>query len=1334
MLGRCVCLLLILLPGLAAGQHRPVRLATVGHAPAVFTPNNGQWPGSFTLKTEIPGSSASAFFGGDAWTIVQRRPFEHDKPIQPQIDRYGHLPPAYAWRIKLVGANGQAKAIAAGTNAAPSHYFLGNRRASTQPGTEGKIAAIYPGISTRLLFANDRLRFDFAVAPGADPHKIQLAYEGAGISLKSGLLEIETPYGPVFQTVPKAYQLSGRDTVWIRAAYRLSHGRVSFELTRYDRSRELVIDPTLIFSTYSGSLVDNWGSTATYGQDGSMYSGGAVFGVGFPATVGALDTLYNGDVDMGILKYSADGHNLLWATYIGGRRSEDPVSLVANNDGKLYVLGITGSEDFPMTHRAADTTFAGGPYEDPMGYHAYQNYYFPRGSDLTVSCLSENGSSLVGSSYLGGPGTDGLLKSADSSELHKNYGDCFRGEIILDSAERPCIATHSTSISFTHATNEVGRLGTDGQAVMLRLSADLKVLQDRVAFGGSLREAAYGLAQDSAGNTFVCGGTSSNDFPASAGVYSTSYSGAVDGFMARLRNDWSGLEAASYLGTAAYDQAYLVQLDNQGKPCVVGQTAGTYPQTAGVWHQGNQGGQFIQGLTPDLTTATFSTVYGGPVPNLVITAFLVDVCNQIYVAGWGGITNQVNSFLLGGTTDSLPATRDAFKPVSDGSDFHVLVLDRQASALSYATFFGADNPFHGEHVDGGTSRFDKRSVVYQSVCGCGSTASIFPTTVGAYSQTNNSNNCNNAAFKFDFSPLQAILATADGHQVGCAPYAVTFRNLSVFATGYQWQFDSLGSSTSPDSLIQFTFDHPGHYTVVLTAFNTNGCLRKDSALLEIDVTGFGSGTFLRDTTIRLCIVPDTLALTTPLPSGAYSVRWSPGLYLSDSTVANPLAIPRGSQSYTVRITDTAGCATERRVKLVDSRLRLASNLEDADVCNSFFRTFRATGLPGGHYLWTLDGDSIIAGPAAPVVSNLPGRHLVVVRVSNDTTCPASISDSAYITIYNPRPRALYQDTIVRVCAGDTVRLQAPETGVGYQYAWVSFSQPETPIKYDSLLPQATVLAPPPGSQIALQLTQNHCVNRRQYFFAQDTITAPFSIDKRYDTCRNIYQLTYTGLNPTARYRIYHAGQDTVTRLPGDPLVFSDLRGGADFTFSAYAQRRGCRAGENFALSLPDVSHHPKAGFSWTSFYPNCNGPALVRLKTDGLASGHLSYSMDGTPLLDSSFSLMDSLPHTIWQRATVQECADSVSEVLQKPLMHLPNLLTPDGDGANDALMLPPVENNPWELRIYSRWGAPLQTWDDYRSGNFPTTEIMPAVYFYRLTGGGMETPCSGWIEIIRDR
>lgn len=178
----------------------------------------------------------------------------------------------------------------------------------------------------------------------------------------------------------------------------------------------------------------------------------------------------------------------------------------------------------------------------------------------------------------------------------------------------------------------------------------------------------------------------------------------------------------------------------------------------------------------------------------------------------------------------MPVTPNAFQSTTTGFDFYLMVIEHDFQSLLYATYMGG--PIAHEHVDGGTSRFDKNGVVYQSVCGgCGG-LSDFPTTPGAYSASNNSSNCNNLLFKFDFQLIPTAIFNSSAN-IGCEDLQVNFINFSSQNDSYLWNFgNNQTSSTIFNPIITYT--EPGVYNVFLYVTDSV-CLLTDTALTTITV-------------------------------------------------------------------------------------------------------------------------------------------------------------------------------------------------------------------------------------------------------------------------------------------------------------------------------------------------------------------------------------------------------------------------------------------------------------------------------------------------------------------
>jgi PKD repeat protein len=798
-----------------------------GWAQIGFKENKGQW--AAPVRYQLPLAHGTLFAEANQMTICL---------VDTSIIRLAHqrqtLPntiPAHAYRVRLVG--GQSSTI---TPVAPiagtENYFIGNDQRKWATGVRSfgqlRYPNLYPNIDLHLYAQSRSVKYDFILAPGADPNQIRLEYQGIDqLYLQNERLYLKTSISTIEEHIPRAYQQVLGQEIDVPCQYQLIDAQtIGFRFPNgYDSRYPVVIDPVLVFSTYTGSTADNWGFTATYDRAGNLYAGGLVNGIGYPTSVGAFQAFYAGsgnipstdttslfyNSDIGIIKYSPDGTTRLYATYIGGANNEQPHSLIADNQGRLYILGTTRSPNFPVTATAADTTFNGA-------------------IDIVGICLNADGTTLLGSTYIGGSADDGV--NMKDGPLYKIYADDGRGEIILSADEQDCyIISSSRSVDFptTSGVIQPSWASQSQSAVVFKISRDMSRLHWATYFGQTGLTAGYGIRQDKRGDLYIVGGTNSNTLPTTTGTTQPAASGNIDGYLFHLKGDGRSILSGTYVGTSRYDQAFFVDLDAQDNVYIAGQTEGNYPIVNAKYNVAN-GSQFITSYNPSLTTRRFSTRFGSgrTTVDISLTAFMVDRCLNLYTAGWGS-TRQSNT----GNSSGLPITADAYRSTSDGSDFHLMCLAPNADSLKYGTFYGTLSNREMDHVDGGTCRFDKNGIIYHSVCASCSGMSDFPTTAGAWSRTNNSSRCNNAAFKFNFQILREIRANFVANNVApqCSKDSVAFENRSTGADTYLWDLGDNQTSTliSPKHL----YASPGRYNVRLIVRDTNLCGGTDTITREI---------------------------------------------------------------------------------------------------------------------------------------------------------------------------------------------------------------------------------------------------------------------------------------------------------------------------------------------------------------------------------------------------------------------------------------------------------------------------------------------------------------------
>ena len=320
--------------------------------------------------------------------------------------------------------------------------------------------------------------------------------------------------------------------------------------------------------------------------------------------------------------------------------------------------------------------------------------------------------------------------------------------------------------------------------------------------------------------------------------------GEVDGFVTQIIPDGSAIIKTTYLGTVGNDLVYGIQFDKFGFPMLRAllPVAGRLVMQLSVTRGGKQ---FISKMQPDLSAFVYSTVFGtnSTIPNLSITAFLVDRCQNVYVSGWGGKFNHDRGYPNAGTS-GLPVTGDAIQSTTDGNDFYFFVLERNATSQLFGSFYGQRGGFD-DHVDGGTSRFDANGIIYEAICAnCGGRSNpsvVFPTTPGVWAPRNGSNNCNEAAVKIEmnFGGVGAsVKATINGviDTIGCVPLTVTFTDTLAKGKRYVWDFgDNSPEVSQTSNTINHTYNLVGTYRVRLVSIDSATCNISDTAYTHVRV-------------------------------------------------------------------------------------------------------------------------------------------------------------------------------------------------------------------------------------------------------------------------------------------------------------------------------------------------------------------------------------------------------------------------------------------------------------------------------------------------------------------
>jgi hypothetical protein len=976
-----------------------------GNAVVKFVENKNQWDKSVKYRADLPGgflflkdnSLTYAFY--DVNSVSAKHPGKNlpkKGKNNASKEKFRATPDeikAHSIDIKFLKANPYPITTiqASKSTSELKNYFLGNNPQNWASGVKSyqmiEYQELYNDINLKFYEENQTLKYEFKVAPSANPLQIQIQYQGAeSIRLEDGQLKIKTSINEFIEKKPYSYQIIDDEEVSVPTNFKLTGDIITFEFPQgYDKTQPLIIDPELVFSTYSGSTADNWGSTATYDDQGNLYSAGIVFATGFPVrpNPGAFQISFAGSIDVGLLKFNADGSQLLYATYLGGTSAEFPHSLVVNKNRELVIFGTTSSTNFPTTTTAFDPSFNGG-----FGLVVLDGIFYNNGSDIFISKLSEDGKSLQASTYVGGSNNDGIDPNAPT--VIANYGDEFRGEVITDDNNNIYVSslTYSSNFPMQNAFKPNLEGATDG--LLMKFNPDLTTLVWSTYFGGTNFDACFSMKLNAQGDIYVSGVTQSRDLRKDLDIatpiphladFQDDGDDDEDGFLGLLDNN-GNFKQITYIGTFEADQTYLMDIDPEGNILTIGLSLGNYPVLNANYTNPNSH-QFIQKLSADLTQSLMSTVVGTGrgAPDITPTAFMVNECGNIYLSGWGssfgGITNL--------TTAGLPTTSDAFQRTTDGSDFYIMILEKNANSLLYATFFGGNRS--NDHVDGGTSRFDKAGVIYHAACAsCGiNVTNDFPTTPSVWSRVDRSQNCNNAAFKFDIGQILANFDIFDAElntliSSACRyPIDVKFSFRGSGAVKWTWKIDGVVVSEQREFIHKFVQD--GVYTISLTAENPISCLKSVTVEKKLPVT-----------VLALSLTPNTtICLGEPLQLQAIATKeavynWTPTRGLDNNRIPNPVANPNETTTYRVVAVDQAGCRVEGSVEVkVVPKVEIDFEVNNSSDCGKpSLISFKNKSKGADNYIWTLStGQVFTTENPDPIEFNQGGKVVITLSAANE---------------------------------------------------------------------------------------------------------------------------------------------------------------------------------------------------------------------------------------------------------------------------------------------------------------------------------------------------------------
>jgi hypothetical protein len=577
--------------------------------------------------------------------------------------------------IELQVANGAKPSRVSGEKPLPgkANYFRGDdqgawiRNLATY--ARVRMQEVYPGVDLVYYGDHRQLEYDFVVHPGAETAGIVLRESGASLKVEQdGSLRMDSGDAVLHWHAPVAYQERDGRRVEVTAKYEVRGSSIGFALGSYDRSRELVIDPVLVYSTYlggNGGDVGDVGNAITADASGNAYVVGLAASTNFPTTGQAMQTAARGDDDAFVAKLNPQGTAFVYSTYLGGGGQDIALGIAVDSAENAYVTGQTGSG---LNGTAAFPTTAGA-YQRSHNSHVLNNSVF-------VAKLSADGSDILYSTLLSG--------ANDSSS----------SGIALDGSGNAYVLTN-TAAGFPVTSAAYQRTaGTDSCSYEQFADGQSQAVSKLDATGSALVYSTYvghgcdygaGIAVNAAGEAYITGHTQDSAYPVTSGAAQAKFGGVVDGFVTKLNASGSGLVYSTFLGGSMADFSSGIALDASGYAYVAGGTDGSFPTTAGAYEPTATNDAYRKGFVTKVSPLGKAFVYSTYIhgaTNVAFNGIAVDKSHNAYVTGYTDgkqypVTKNASqaTCYLGGSTCLTQAV--------------VSKLNATGSALLYSSYFGA---------------------------------------------------------------------------------------------------------------------------------------------------------------------------------------------------------------------------------------------------------------------------------------------------------------------------------------------------------------------------------------------------------------------------------------------------------------------------------------------------------------------------------------------------------------------------------------------------------------------------------------------------------------------
>ncbi len=944
-----------------------------------LTENLGQWENFIDFKIERSDHTLFIEKGG-TWTFVlsdrENTKYFHDNRELSKTNPETFIVDHFAYKVHFINGNFNNK-IKGEASPFYYNYFIGNDKNKHASNVHGYKSVYYKdvwlNIDLKVYFTdNNEFKYDFILHKNANLNDIQLKYEGQEcLTLENNILTINGSFSLLNEELPITYLERTKEQ--IPCKYKLENDIISFDMDINTIEETVIIDPILVAATASGSTTENFGYTAGYDIDGNIYSGGESFTNGYPITTGAYQQSFFAQSCIAINKYNPTGSNLMYSTYLGGGGSLGtivgfPVSLTCTESKKLIILGITNATNYPTSPNAIQTSHGGK-------------------HDIVLSILSENGTSLLGSTYLGGSEEDGLTDEITALKLGSK--DHIKGMVNVINDEIVCVATISSAnipgISYP-TSNTVSPDNPD--AIVFKTDTLISTLLGHSVIGGSGADRGYGITTDEDQNIYICGATTSLNFPTTSNAYQNqSYGDSIRcaGYITKLTSNLDSIIASTYITTNSIAPkgigTYFVSIDHMGNVYSYGIDGSLMLPQIGTGYHFGAGRVYIAQFNSNLSSL-LATHKMGSNHSVSLGAFKVDQCDRVMFSSY--------------SNSSFETTSDNIIP---NGGMYVGILSPGGQNLSFGTYYT------GNHVDGGTSQFSHNGSIYHAVC---VPHNIFSCHSNAYSQ-NIMADYDSKVFKID-PELETISIEIDNiwpNMEFCLGTTHNFGTLTVGSlSNFSWYYD--GQLVSHNDFYEADFNELGTHTLKVVGESECVHLSRDSIVFEVfEITP----DYMSDSIQCIDGFVDFSDISILPPNFTGSITdwyWDFGDG-NFSTSQHPTHSYSGSGFYDVNLTVTTsnGCVYDTLKELQVEIFNADIDFEvDSIFCTGDEVEFTPlVNIPPHieaqveNYFWEF-GDGYSSTDMSPThVYNIDGQFDVTLRVILDNGCEYEITHLNILTVH-----------------------------------------------------------------------------------------------------------------------------------------------------------------------------------------------------------------------------------------------------------------------------------------------------------------------------------------------